>query len=72
MCGNAVDGSGPFVVVEPGRQTERGEDVEIPVHGVPADAVGGDREDLQRAQLVAVVDAAVGGESGLAIGFDPP
>src|SRR4029077_13403027 len=56
--------------VESGRQTERREDLGILEHRIPADALGGDSEDLERVQLVSATDAPIGGETGLTVGRD--
>src|SRR5271170_971593 len=56
--------------VESGRQTERREDLGILEHRIPADALGGDGEDLERVQLVSATYAPIGGEPGLAVGRD--
>src|SRR6185437_7081041 len=45
--------------VEPGRQAERREDLGVLEHRIPADALGGDGEDLERVQLVSAVDVPV-------------
>jgi hypothetical protein len=58
----------PVRGVEPGRQTERREDLGVLEHRIPADALGRDREDLERVQLVSATDAPIGGEPGLAVG----
>src|SRR5580692_3753832 len=58
------------LAAESGRQTERREDLGILEHRIPADARGGDGEDLERVQLVPVADAPIGGEPGLAVGRD--
>jgi hypothetical protein len=60
----------PSLGVESGRQTERREDLGILEHRIPADALGGDGEDLERVQLVSATGAPVGGEPGLAVGGD--
>src|SRR5271170_6676676 len=56
--------------VESGRQTERREDLGILEHRIPADALGGDSEDLESVQLVSATDAPIGSEPGLAVGRD--
>src|ERR1700722_2095649 len=62
--------AGKSLGVEPGRQAEGREDLRILEHRVPADALGGDGEDLKRVQLVSAAGALVGGEPGLAVGRD--
>src|SRR6202041_3860387 len=57
--------AGKSLGVESGRQAERREDLGILEHRIPADAVGGDGEDLERVQLVSAADAPIGGEPGL-------
>src|ERR1700733_14874573 len=56
--------------VEPGRQTERREDLGVLEYRIPADASVRDGEDLERVQLVSAADAPIGGESGLAVRRD--
>src|SRR5690348_9561414 len=59
-----------FFGVEPGGQAEGSEDLGVLEHRGPADAFGGDGEELERVQFVRFADAAVGGEPVLAVGPD--